>query len=61
VFEGAVGGAIKDDVLAARVSIHREDSDRYAQNSFVPGTERWSDLVYVHNSWRNSPAPLKHC
>jgi len=44
VFEGAVGGAIKDDVLAARVSIHREDSDRYAQNSFVPGTERWSDL-----------------
>jgi iron complex outermembrane receptor protein len=44
VFEGAVGGAIKDDVLAARVSIHREDSDLYSQNSFVPGTERWSDL-----------------
>lgn len=44
LFEGAVGGAIKDDVLAGRVSIHREDSDLYAQNSFVPGTERWSDL-----------------
>lgn len=44
LFEGAVGGAIKDDVLAGRVSIHREDSDLYSQNSFVPGTERWSDL-----------------
>lgn len=41
--EGAVGGAIKDDVLAARISVHREDSDRYAQNSFAPGKERWSD------------------
>lgn len=44
VVEGAFGGALKEDVLAARISVHREDSDRYAQNSFVPGTERWSDL-----------------
>lgn len=44
LLEGAYGGALKDDVLAARVSLHREQADRYAQNSFVPGTEKWRDL-----------------
>lgn len=44
LLEGAYGGALKDDVLAARVSLHREEADRYAQNSFVPGTEKWRDL-----------------
>lgn len=43
LLEGAVGGALKEDVLAGRVSLHREESDRYAQNSFVPGTEKWRD------------------
>ena len=44
MLEGAVGGALKEDVLAGRISLHREQSDRYAQNSFVPGTEKWRDL-----------------
>ena len=43
--EGAVSGALKEDVLAARVSIHKEDSDRHAQNPYVPGKEDWSEFA----------------
>lgn len=41
--EGAVGGALKDGVLAARLSGLYQESDLYTQNSFLPGTDRWSD------------------
>lgn len=41
--EGAIGGALIDDKVAARLSLFNQKSDRYAQNPLNPGTEDWSE------------------
>ncbi|UJB66137.1 TonB-dependent receptor [Acidovorax sp. YS12] len=46
LLEGAYNAVIKEDVLAARISFHRQDADRYTQNSFYPGsTDRYSETA----------------
>ena len=43
LIEGAVGGTIKEGVLAARLSGLHQESELFTQNSFLPGTDRWRD------------------
>ena len=43
--EGAVGGALIDDVLAVRASGFWQESDTYIQNSFLPGTDKWDETA----------------
>lgn len=43
LLEGAVGGTVVENKVAARASWFSQESDRYAQNPIVPGKERWSD------------------
>lgn len=45
LLEGAINRVIKEDTLAGRLSVFRQDADRYTQNPQNPGKERYSETA----------------